>query len=388
MNIKIGAKIKALRKCDDITQEQLAEVLGVSNQAISRWESESGYPDIEYITPLANFFNVTIDYLFDHDTTEKRRKIEEYCESFDEIARKGEPQEQIDLMRQALAEFPAEEKLLIRLAQALDLKSHGNRLYFEKYDDKYHKIDYEKHKSFEGWEEAAKIAEELLESSTDDKIRSKCRGTLARIYGRIGEKDKALAIAEKCDGIYCSKEYLLSNIMVSDGKDVILYRQQLLRILLGEIKWAIILLARDYIKDAHILKEAHSIMRNLYKFVFNDGDYEFYHNEMKNLYADYARSLILQNNIDEAFEELEKAYYHAEMFEEYLQKLRTADEVKYTSPFFDMTKDISKNISEIKSMSHLLGLIENKDNVYYRELNGDPRYTALIDKIKKAITEA
>jgi len=42
MNIKIGAKIKELRKRDNITQELLAEVLGVTNQAISKWESENG----------------------------------------------------------------------------------------------------------------------------------------------------------------------------------------------------------------------------------------------------------------------------------------------------------------------------------------------------------
>ena len=52
MNIKIGARIKELRKTQNATQEQLAEALGVTNQAISRWENESGYPDIEYIVPI------------------------------------------------------------------------------------------------------------------------------------------------------------------------------------------------------------------------------------------------------------------------------------------------------------------------------------------------
>jgi len=65
MNIKIGAKIKELRKRQSITQEQLAGALGLTNQAISRWESESGYPDIEYIIPIANFFKVTANYLLD-----------------------------------------------------------------------------------------------------------------------------------------------------------------------------------------------------------------------------------------------------------------------------------------------------------------------------------
>ena len=60
MNVKIGKHIKELRNRDGVTQDALAEALGVTGQAISKWENESGYPDIEYITPIANFFNVTI----------------------------------------------------------------------------------------------------------------------------------------------------------------------------------------------------------------------------------------------------------------------------------------------------------------------------------------
>ena len=68
MNIKIGEKIKELRKRDGITQEQLAEILCVTNQAVSKWESENDYPDIEYIVPIADYFKVTTDYLFGHST--------------------------------------------------------------------------------------------------------------------------------------------------------------------------------------------------------------------------------------------------------------------------------------------------------------------------------
>lgn len=76
MNIKIGARIKELRKLQNVTQEQLAEALGVTNQAISRWESEIGYPDIEYIIPIANFFKVTANYLLDDGRNESLMKME------------------------------------------------------------------------------------------------------------------------------------------------------------------------------------------------------------------------------------------------------------------------------------------------------------------------
>ena len=120
MNLKIGKRIKALRNRDGVTQEKLADAIGVTSQAISKWENEIGYPDIEYITPIANFFNVTIDDLFGHDKGESENKIKEYCNKFDEMHRNWEDvNERIDLMRQALAEFPAVEKLLVRLATAL-----------------------------------------------------------------------------------------------------------------------------------------------------------------------------------------------------------------------------------------------------------------------------
>ena len=56
MNIKIGAIIKKLRAENNITQETLANAIGVTPQAISRWESEGGYPDIELLPALAEVF--------------------------------------------------------------------------------------------------------------------------------------------------------------------------------------------------------------------------------------------------------------------------------------------------------------------------------------------
>ena len=75
MNMKIGTKIKVLRKRDGVTQEKLADALGVTPQAVSKWESENGYPDLEYLTPIANFFNITLDELFGHDLAEKQPAV-------------------------------------------------------------------------------------------------------------------------------------------------------------------------------------------------------------------------------------------------------------------------------------------------------------------------
>ena len=64
MQLDLGQKIRELRRRDGRTQEALAEAIGVTSQAISRWEANGGYPDMEMIPSIANYFGITIDELF------------------------------------------------------------------------------------------------------------------------------------------------------------------------------------------------------------------------------------------------------------------------------------------------------------------------------------
>ena len=66
--MKIGKKIAFYRKQMDITQEELAEQLGISNQAVSNWETEQNNPDEDVLIKLADIFHVTLDELFGRGT--------------------------------------------------------------------------------------------------------------------------------------------------------------------------------------------------------------------------------------------------------------------------------------------------------------------------------
>lgn len=59
----VGKRIAELRKQEGLTQKQLADKLGVSNKAISKWETGEGFPDITMIPKLSAIFNVSSDYL-------------------------------------------------------------------------------------------------------------------------------------------------------------------------------------------------------------------------------------------------------------------------------------------------------------------------------------
>ena len=73
-----------MRHRDGRTQEALAEALGVTSQAISRWESNGGYPDMEMIPSIANYFGVSIDELFGYDNVREKR-IDEIVERLTEM---------------------------------------------------------------------------------------------------------------------------------------------------------------------------------------------------------------------------------------------------------------------------------------------------------------
>lgn len=73
--IKIGEIIKAKRKEQDLTQEELASRLGVSKAAVSKWENAECYPDITLLPQLAKTFNISIDELFDYSKTDSPIQI-------------------------------------------------------------------------------------------------------------------------------------------------------------------------------------------------------------------------------------------------------------------------------------------------------------------------
>lgn len=84
--MELGAKIKQLRARAGLTQEQLAEQLGLSAQAVSKWETAAAMPDILTLPLLAETFGVSIDELFDLTTEQRLNRIESRMELEEELA--------------------------------------------------------------------------------------------------------------------------------------------------------------------------------------------------------------------------------------------------------------------------------------------------------------
>ena len=65
----LGQKLKEIRKRFGLSQESLAEIMNVSRQAITKWESDDGLPDVSNLQALSKVFNLTVDYLLDNDNS-------------------------------------------------------------------------------------------------------------------------------------------------------------------------------------------------------------------------------------------------------------------------------------------------------------------------------
>lgn len=70
--MNIGDRIQSLRKTKGLSQEQLAEKIGVSRQAVSKWESEQSTPDLDKVIIMSEYFDVTTDYLLKGIENEKQ----------------------------------------------------------------------------------------------------------------------------------------------------------------------------------------------------------------------------------------------------------------------------------------------------------------------------
>ena len=219
--MKLGQIIRELRQRDGKTQDALASDLGVTSQAVSRWEKGICYPDMEMIPSIAHYFGVSIDELFGYDN-DRSAKIDALAEQINQMIQRNNGidvcmDECIALAREALVEFPGNEKLSLALASAL--YTAGYVRYGEDHledPEGYLVYDVEKHRKYAEWQEAIRIYEKLLQSLNSGELRQRAVMELSQLYKNTGEHEKALRLAESAPPVTASRPFL--RIKAFDGR--------------------------------------------------------------------------------------------------------------------------------------------------------------------------
>lgn len=346
MLVEIGSKIKSLRKRDGRKQEDLANALGVTCQAISRWEAGGGYPDIELIPAIANYFNVSIDELFGYskDREEKLKRILDNADK--EINEQGDMAECVEMLRTASEEFPSEPQILIKLGYALNLhgwKKYGARNYTTTDSDYAHE-DTEYNAGNIYWQEEVKVFEKVLPMNIPPEERDAITMMLVIAYAKMGQNDKAKALAFKQNSIIASRESLLPKATEAEEKDM--YQGEAIISLLTELKNVIVnsVCTKISLFTTPIGAKLFIDLANLYEAVFSDGKCGIAHSHIRELYLHAAvYEARYGEGTEKAFEYFKKGFEHNEIYE----SIRCKGEYKYTSPLVAKVTFPSENFPSV-----------------------------------------
>ena len=390
MQLDIGQKIRELRRRDGRTQEALAEAIGVTSQAVSRWEANGGYPDMEMIPSIANYFGVSIDELFGYNN-ERSKKIDELARKIDwmNYQNNGEDKnvdECIALARNALIEFPENEKIMLSLASVL--YNAGYVRYGEHHlsdDEGYDVLDVEKHRTYSEWKEAIPLYEKLLKTIEHGELRHRAVRELTQLYLNMGEHTRALEIIEMTPSIYGSKEFLKAK--ATDGKKrAEAYGEGILKTVraCSELMVSGVLAGGKNITAAEKVQSLRGAIE-IFGVVFTDGNCGFHHAYIARVYTLLSLYLWLDGKRDEAFDALNNSLTQFELF----GKFRMNDDARYTAPLIKLVQSKAEPEADPVIETGRISLAKDwpwwcvKEAAAVKsEMKADPRWNEWVSKLK------
>lgn len=181
----LGEKIKTLRKSRNISQETLASYLGVSFQAVSKWETGATLPDVTLIPAIAAFFSVSTDELFDFKLYETERNIEKIVDEYSKCRGNGEkpenPEECEKLLRAGLKKYPGSDVLLNCLITVLPVPERAD--------------------------EVIETAKALTQAAKSDEVKLDAYRILAETYRETGDMSLAKEALTHIPEVYFTRLY-------------------------------------------------------------------------------------------------------------------------------------------------------------------------------------
>ncbi len=192
MELNISGAIRRLRQERNITQEELATAIGVTAQAVSKWERAEGYPDITLLPNIAEYFGVTLDTLCGLD---EQRDQSEICQIHSATMFASSYDEGVRIAREGLAKYPHSCKMKENLAFAL--RGCPGK--------------WTPPKEILG--EIIRLYEDILEHCTDQQLVFRVLAEVWEVYECAGEHEKAVEAARRLPGFYETSDRVLAYVL-------------------------------------------------------------------------------------------------------------------------------------------------------------------------------
>ena len=336
----ISDKIKEYRVKRGMTQAQLAELLGVTPQAVSKWENATAYPDLSAICPLADALSVTTDELLEH-----KNPFEELNKKWYRLMRKCDIwqaplEELIALDNDAISQYPNDNLFLWRRVSD-EFKLACRKTAAE-----------EKQK----WLACAENhCADLIEKEPDWENP---KHMMVKILVECNRIDEAIAWAHKCK----SPDEAMKNVL--HGDDLHRHRQQIIDNMLRH------LLSEMRCKDLDFLKVSEDIIHA----VFSDGNYQYYYDSLMMIEFTRAKYYAALGDQTKTMEYLYRALDVAK--EKFIK-----GKGKFTIPIFD---ELPPEGAEMSLIEQLYGILQHREGleiVFFTE-----EYQKLLENIKSLIS--
>ena len=206
----LADNLKKYRILKNLTQEDVAEFLGITPQSISKWERGECYPDITFLPALANIFETSVDLLIGMDVIRAEETRFNIHKTANEFQLNGDYVSAEKVYRDALLIYPNKPGMILGLAGVLALQGKSA--------------------------EAVELIEKGLPLSINEKQKSTMRAALCFLYLKCGNTEKANKLASTLPHTRESREVIqpliaselsdeevdlnIKNILLGDGKGI------------------------------------------------------------------------------------------------------------------------------------------------------------------------
>ena len=363
--MSIGSKIKALRRAKDLTQDELAEILGVSSKAVSQWECDRTSPDISLLPVLCNYFEVTSDELLEIDIFHKTIERDKIVNESNDLTRNGKIAESIAKLKEGLKRFPTDAFLMCLLINEYQVYIYT----FECTQEEKERMQ----------EECRNYSEYILAHSIDDNSRYTAIDFLSKYYNRKGDEDKAWEYAIKLPVLCNSQEFLFTELNTGTAKaqsdqnlKLTLFNFFVIRMLanyqLDSGEWL-------YSEDERL--ELRDKKFAIFSLLFEKGDFGFFGHHLAESHEAQAREYAKRGNREKCLYYLTQATNCAIGFIQYMQSKRFVHSSLLWKGFDYPSSGVS--LSEQENIATII--LSRTEYSEYDSLRNDAEFTAIIEHL-------
>lgn len=346
MNISITKKLKKYRREKGNTQEELAVYLGISVQAVSKWERGDGYPDITLLPSISSFYGITVDELLGCAEIERNKIIKNYMAKYLSNQNAGKIEDNIVLMRKALHEFPNNHDIMEKLMHALLF------------------VDQKKY-----LDEGISLGEKILQKSVCDEQRYEVLNSLCYLYKGKNMVEKAKEYANRLPNAFCTRNSVLEVLL--KGEELRELTQRNIGISVASIDTSVnwMLRSKEYTSEEKIF--AYETVVKLYNLFLYDENFGYEHSALYMLYINIANEYAKLQNTEKTLETLREACVHAKAMD-------NISEGQYTSMFSNTGKYSKEGISKNFEDSYVNWLKKAMSKKEYDFIRGKKEFENII----------